>query len=296
MMMVLSASSVYAFVRFDDAYYFVKRQVVFLVVGGVAAFVLARRSPQQLKVLGWVLVIGCVGAADRSPSRRWATPTTATPTGCSSAVVLPHPAVRAGQAGHRGVGRRTSSPASTSCSADPRHLLIPFLPVSLLLIGLVVLQSDLGTGHDHGRARAGRALVRRRVLEAARPAWWAAVAARGRWSGRHLEPPDEPDPRLLQPGPRPARRQPPADQGDLRARLRRLVGARPRRQPAEVGRPGGVAHRLHARRHRRGTRPGRHPARAGAVPDPRLRAASGSRCAPTSGSVGTPPPGSPAGS
>ena len=29
---------------------------------------------------------------------------------------------------------------------DPRQLLIPFLPVSLVLIGLVVLQDDLGTG------------------------------------------------------------------------------------------------------------------------------------------------------
>ena len=36
MMMVLSASSVFAYVRFDDAYYFVKRQVVFVVIGGVA--------------------------------------------------------------------------------------------------------------------------------------------------------------------------------------------------------------------------------------------------------------------
>ena len=32
-LMVLSASSVYAFVRYDDAYYFVKRQVLFLVIG-----------------------------------------------------------------------------------------------------------------------------------------------------------------------------------------------------------------------------------------------------------------------
>lgn len=56
-MMVLSASSVYAFVRYDDAYYFVKRQAIFLVIGGVAAFVLAQRSPKQLKVIAWGLVV-----------------------------------------------------------------------------------------------------------------------------------------------------------------------------------------------------------------------------------------------
>ncbi|MBK8460349.1 MAG: FtsW/RodA/SpoVE family cell cycle protein [Micropruina sp.] len=53
MMMVLSASSVFAHVQFGDAYYFVKRQIIFLLIGGVGAWWLARSSPRRLKLLGW---------------------------------------------------------------------------------------------------------------------------------------------------------------------------------------------------------------------------------------------------
>ena len=60
MMMVLSASSVLGSVRFGDAYYFVKRQVFFLAVGGAAAFVLSRCNVRALKVLGWGLVIAAL--------------------------------------------------------------------------------------------------------------------------------------------------------------------------------------------------------------------------------------------
>ena len=60
MMMVLSASSVYAFTRWGDAYYFVKRQVVFLIIGGAFAFVLAKLQPRHLKIFGWALVLGAL--------------------------------------------------------------------------------------------------------------------------------------------------------------------------------------------------------------------------------------------
>lgn len=40
--------------------------------------------------------------------------------------------------------------------SDPRHLLVPFLPVSVVLIGLVVLQADLGHRHDPGCAGVER--------------------------------------------------------------------------------------------------------------------------------------------
>jgi peptidoglycan/LPS O-acetylase OafA/YrhL len=61
MLMVWSASSVFGYVRFDDAYYFVKRQVFFLVIGGLAAFVLSKCSTGTLRVLGWVLVVVSLG-------------------------------------------------------------------------------------------------------------------------------------------------------------------------------------------------------------------------------------------
>lgn len=53
-MMVLSASSVFAYMNYGgDSFYFVKRQVGFLVVGLMAAFLLARTGPEKLRKLAW---------------------------------------------------------------------------------------------------------------------------------------------------------------------------------------------------------------------------------------------------
>ncbi|MEA4943008.1 MAG: putative lipid II flippase FtsW [Propionicimonas sp.] len=143
-LMVLSASSVYAEVRFDDAYYFLKRHIVFLVLGGLAAWVLATSSPQRLKIVGWITLVGAFGAQLATfTSLGWAK------NGNKNWVDL-------------GVlGRIQPSEfaklAIVLWGADvlarkhklldqPRHLIVPFVPVSVLLIGLVVLQRDLGTG------------------------------------------------------------------------------------------------------------------------------------------------------
>ncbi len=144
-MMVLSASSVYAHVRFDDAYYFVKRQVIFLVIGGVAAFLLARRPPQHLKVFGWLMVVAALVLQlltftplgfSNNGNTNWVQFGTSIfriqPSEFAKlAIVVWGADVFARK--HRQLG-------------DPRHLMIPFVPVSAILIGLVVLQSDLGTG------------------------------------------------------------------------------------------------------------------------------------------------------
>ncbi|MCA0296894.1 MAG: putative lipid II flippase FtsW [Actinobacteria bacterium] len=144
-MMVLSASSVYAYVRYDDAYYFVKRQFLFLVIGGVAAFVLAQRSPKQLKVFAWILVVGALllevltftplGYSNNG-NTNWVR------FGVSWFGVQPSELAKLAIVmwGADIFARKHKS------LSDPRHLLIPFLPVSLVLIGLVVLQDDLGTG------------------------------------------------------------------------------------------------------------------------------------------------------
>ncbi|MFZ0529756.1 MAG: putative lipid II flippase FtsW [Propionicimonas sp.] len=143
--MVLSASSVYAFVRWGDAYYFVKRQAIFLAIGGVAAFLLAKRSPQQLKVFGWGLLAAALVLQLL----------TFTPLGYSN-----NGNTNWVRFGVSWFGVQPSELAKLAIVvwgadifarkhkqlSDPRHLLIPFLPASLILIGLVVLQSDLGTG------------------------------------------------------------------------------------------------------------------------------------------------------
>ena len=144
-MMVLSASSVYAFVKFGDAYYFVKRHVVFLLLGGLAAWYLGRSSPRRLKIIGWgalafafimqLLTFTSLGFA-KNGNRNWVVigfglgrvqPSEF----AKLAIVLWGAAILASK--HKLLDR-------------PKHLLVPFVPVSLLLIGLVILQRDLGTG------------------------------------------------------------------------------------------------------------------------------------------------------
>ncbi|MGC4152977.1 MAG: putative lipid II flippase FtsW [Propionicimonas sp.] len=143
-LMVLSASSVYAQVQFGDTYYFVKRHLVFLVLGGAAAWFLATSSAQRLKILGWLAVIGAAGLQILTfTSLGWAK------NGNKNWVEL------------GALGRIQPSEfaklAIVLWGADllsrkydllhqPKHLLFPFLPVSGVLMGLVVLQRDLGTG------------------------------------------------------------------------------------------------------------------------------------------------------
>ena len=143
-LMVLSASSVYAQVQFGDTYYFVKRHLVFLVLGGAAAWFLATSSAQRLKILGWLAVIGAAGLQILTfTSLGWAK------NGNKNWVEI------------GALGRIQPSEfaklAIVLWGADllsrkydllhqPKHLLFPFLPVSGVLIGLVVLQRDLGTG------------------------------------------------------------------------------------------------------------------------------------------------------
>ena len=146
LMMVLSASSVLGSVRFGDAYYFVKRQVFFLVVGGLAALLLSRCNTRALKILGWALVITALvlqmltftslGWGEAKGNRNW---------------------VQFGTSFFRIQPSELAKLAIIVWGADllarkqklldqPKHLLVPFVPISALLIALVVLQHDLGTG------------------------------------------------------------------------------------------------------------------------------------------------------
>jgi cell division protein FtsW len=142
--MVLSASSVYAFTQWGDAYYFVNRQVVFLVIGGVLAFALAKMRPRHLTVVGWLMLGGALVLQlltytalgfSKKGNTNWVHFGTwfgVQPSELAKlAIVMWGADVLARK--HKKI-------------TDPWHLLIPFLPVSLLLIALVVLQDDLGTG------------------------------------------------------------------------------------------------------------------------------------------------------
>ncbi|NLT29421.1 MAG: putative lipid II flippase FtsW [Propionibacterium sp.] len=143
-LMVLSSSSVYALVNTGDSFYFFKRQVIFLIVGVLGAWILSRRDPGQLRKLGWIAFFGAVAllVLTHSPlgveiqgNRNW--------------VEFGHPMLRLQPSEFAKV-------AMVLWGADvlarkekrldqPVQLLVPFLPGAALLTGLVVLQRDLGT-------------------------------------------------------------------------------------------------------------------------------------------------------
>jgi cell division protein FtsW len=142
LMMVLSASSVSAYLNFDDAYFYVKRQAVFMVLGVIGAVVLARVPQCVLRVLVWV---GVATAA--------------------VLLILTYTALGFESGGNRNwidLGFTSIQPSEFAKLAmiiwgadvlarkdkllqEPRHLLFPYLPVCLILILLVVFQGDAGT-------------------------------------------------------------------------------------------------------------------------------------------------------
>jgi cell division protein FtsW len=144
LMMVLSASSVSAYLHFDDSYYYVKRQAVFLAVGVVAAVAIMRLPVGTLRVLSWfgvalaatllILTYTPLGV-ERGGNRNWLD------LGPSFLILQP---------------AEFAKVAMIVWSADllarkqrwldrPQHLMIPFLPVCGLLVLLVVFQGDAGT-------------------------------------------------------------------------------------------------------------------------------------------------------
>ncbi|PFG67909.1 cell division protein FtsW [Propionibacteriaceae bacterium ES.041] len=144
-MMVLSASSVYAYINLNgDSYYFVKRQSVFLVAGVIAAFVLARARLRTLRLLAWI----GLGVAFVLLILTY-TPLGVTVNGNANWV-------RLGSSYLQLQPSEFAKLAMIMWGADvlarkkklldqPRHLLVPFLPASMLLVLLVVFQGDMGT-------------------------------------------------------------------------------------------------------------------------------------------------------
>ncbi len=144
LMMVLSASSVFAQVTWGDPYYLVKRQAAFLFVGILGALWLTRLSPQNLGRLAWVGIVLAFGlllltftplGVDANGNRNWLQ--------FGSPLLRFQPSEFAKLAmvvwGADLLARKDKLLHSA------RHLLIPFVPVSVALIGLVMAQHDLGT-------------------------------------------------------------------------------------------------------------------------------------------------------
>jgi cell division protein FtsW len=144
LMMVLSASSVGAMLGTGDSYYYVKRQAIFMVLGLVGALVLVKMPTGTLRGVSWV----AAGLAAVLLTLTY-TPLGRTINGNRNWLYL----------GSQSFSIQPAEFAKLALivwGADvlarkqrlldqPKHLLVPFLPVSGLLILLVVFQGDAGT-------------------------------------------------------------------------------------------------------------------------------------------------------
>lgn len=144
--MVWSASTVFSYTQFGDSFYFMKRHLVFLVVAAVAGWVTSRIPIERVRALGWVVfaVAGILLALTFTPlgygvggNKNWLN------LGGSNSMLRLQPAEFAKLA--IVVWGAAVLANKRKLLEQPKHLLVPFLPFSLLLIGLVILQHDLGT-------------------------------------------------------------------------------------------------------------------------------------------------------
>jgi cell division protein FtsW len=143
-MMVLSASSVNAYVSHDDSYYYVKRQLIFLGIGVTGAVVIMKLPVQTLRALGWVAVAlaAVLLILTYTPlgisvngNRNWLY------LGSRSFALQPAEFAKLAMIvwGANVLARKQR------LLDQPKHLLVPFLPVSAVLMLLVVFQGDAGT-------------------------------------------------------------------------------------------------------------------------------------------------------
>ncbi len=143
-MMVLSASSVNAYLTFGDSYFYVKRQLLFLAVGVLGAFTIMKLPQSTLRMLSWfgvalavillILTYTPLGISVNG-NRNWLY--------LGSSLFSIQPAEFAKLAmivwGADVLARKYR------LLDQPKHLLVPFLPVSVILILLVLFQGDAGT-------------------------------------------------------------------------------------------------------------------------------------------------------
>lgn len=144
LMMGLSASSVYAQANGNSPYYFAVRQLLFLVIGAPAAWLLSRAPERALKVFGWAALIGSMFllllvvatplGIDIKGNRAWLSlgGFSLQPSEFAKvAIVLWGAAVLS---------------TKEKLLDQPRHLLVPLVLGAGALCGLVLLGGDLGTG------------------------------------------------------------------------------------------------------------------------------------------------------
>jgi cell division protein FtsW len=143
-MMVLSASSVNAYLNHGDSYFHVKRQVIFLAVGVLGAFTIMKLPPSTLRLLGWfalaiatvllILTYTPLGISVNG-NRNWLY------LGSSLFSIQPAEFAKLAMI----VWGADVLTRKHRLLDQPKHLLVPFLPVSGTLVLLVLFQGDAGT-------------------------------------------------------------------------------------------------------------------------------------------------------
>ena len=144
LVMVLSASGVAALRDFDDSYYFLKRQLMFVGIGLVAAAVVARTPIRVIRLAAWPLIIGSIGlllltyvpgfGVEVNGSTNWLSfggPFRIQPSEVGKLAIVVW-----GAHVYAGKGRRI---------AEIRHLAIPVWLGAGAIVALTVGQRDLGT-------------------------------------------------------------------------------------------------------------------------------------------------------
>lgn len=143
LVMVLSASSVYAFKASGDSYLVVKRQLMWAVIGIVVATVVVRMPPRLVRRLMWFPGLFVVVALLLATQ----TPLGVTVNGNTNWVSLGGVQVQPSE-----VAKLTLVLWAADVYANKerrldqlRHMVVPVVPVMLVIMVLVLLQHDLGT-------------------------------------------------------------------------------------------------------------------------------------------------------
>ena len=142
--MIYSASSIWANYKFEDSFYYVKRQMIFIVLGIFLMITISKIDyniyyEKSNKILGiciilliWVLLPG-IGSV-RNGSRSWF--------GIGSLGIQPSEAAKLGMI----IFTSKYLTNSSNFLKSYKYGVFPILGVLFLLFGLIMLQPDLGTG------------------------------------------------------------------------------------------------------------------------------------------------------
>ncbi len=144
-----------AYLTVGDSYFYVKRQLIFLTVGVLGALAIMKLPPSTLRLLELVRCGSRRHFVDLRPIHRLGISVN----GNRNWLYLGSSLLfRAGPAEFAKLamivwGADVLAQRKYRLLDQPKHLLVPFLPVSAVLILLVLFQGDAGTADSHGSHR-----------------------------------------------------------------------------------------------------------------------------------------------